>query len=83
MAKEGGKMRKYLAIYKCRLCGETFVAKEAGGRRTALNAAIFASMGKEPEPNAPTLNDIHCCEDESIGIADFIGFKEEGENNDV
>ncbi len=83
MEKEGGEMRKYLAIYKCRLCGETFGAKEAGGRRTALNAAIFASMGKPPEPNAPTLNDIHCCEDRSIGIADFIGFKEESGADDV
>lgn len=83
MEKEGSEMRRYLAIYKCRLCGETFGAKEAGGRRTALNAAIFASMGKPPEPNAPTLNDIHCCEDGSIGIADFIGFKEESGADDV
>lgn len=83
MEKEGRKMRRYLAIYKCRLCGETFCAKEAGGRRAALNAAICASMGKLPEPNAPTLNDIHSCEDGSIGIADFIGFKEESESDNA
>lgn len=76
-------MRRYLAIFKCRLCGETFCAKETGGRETALNAAIFASMGKLPEPNAPTLNDIHSCEDGSIGIADFIGFKEGEDDDDV
>ena len=46
MEKEGGKMRRYLAIYKCRLCGETFGAKEAGGRETALNAASFPILAK-------------------------------------
>lgn len=76
-------MKRYLAIFKCRLCGETFVAKEAGGRQTALRTAIFASMGKMPEPNAPTMNDIHTCEDGSIGISDFIGYKEKGEDTDA
>lgn len=76
-------MKRYLAMFKCRLCGETFAAKEAGGRQTALHTAIFASIGKEPEPNAPTLNDIHICEDGGIGISDFIGYKEKGGDDDV
>ena len=33
--------------------------------------------------SAATLNDIHSCEDGSIGIADFIGFKEGEDDDDV
>lgn len=69
-------MSGYSALFKCRLCGETFTASEAGGRKVAEKAAIFASIGKSSEPQAPTLHDIHICENGGIGIADFLGFKE-------
>lgn len=69
-------MSGYSALFKCRLCGETFAASEAGGRKVAEKAAIFASMGKVSEPQAPALHDIHICQNGGIGIADFLGFKE-------
>lgn len=69
-------MSGYSALFKCRLCGETFSASEAGGRKTAQRVALFASMGTVSEPQAPTLHDIHICENGGIGIADFLGFKE-------
>ena len=69
-------MSGYSALFKCRLCGETFIAAEAGGRKAAERAAIYASMGKVSEEQAPDLHDIHICEDGGIGIADFLGFKE-------
>ena len=47
-----------------------------GGRKAAERAAIYASMGKVSEEQAPDLHDIHICEDGGIGIADFLGFKE-------
>lgn len=71
--------KRYSAIFKCRLCGETFTAAEAGDRKTAMQAALFASMGKAPETQAPTLHDIHVCDNGGIGISDFLGFKQEGE----
>ncbi len=69
-------MSDYGALFKCRLCGETFITAKTGGRKVAERAALFASMGKVSEPQAPTLHDIHICENGGIGIADFLGFKE-------
>jgi len=68
-------MSDYSALFKCRLCGETFTTAIAGGRKAAERAALFASMEKVSEPQAPTLHDIHICENGGIGIADFLGFK--------
>lgn len=74
----------YVSLFKCRLCGETFVRSEAGDRKTAERAAMFASMEKPPEPNAPTMLDIHICDNGGIGIADFLGFRERrGDENSV
>lgn len=69
-------MNGYSALFKCRLCGETFITAGTGDRKTAEKAAIFAAIGEPPEPNGPTLHDIHICENGGIGIADFLGFKE-------
>lgn len=68
-------MSDYTAIFKCRLCGEQFIGAETGNRKIALNATIGASIGKSFDAQAPTLHDTHICEDGSIGIADFLGFK--------
>ncbi len=70
-------MNRYRALFRCRLCGETFSDTETGNREVALKAALFASMGRTSEPQAPALHEIHTCKNESIGIADFLGFKEE------
>lgn len=70
-------MSRYLAIFKCELCGETFVAAEMDDRERAQRAALFASKGGQSEPNAPTLCDIHICDNGGIGLAKFVGFKPE------
>ena len=66
----------YMSQFKCRLCGEIFAPSAAGGTKAAEKAAVFASMGTQSEPNAPTLHDIHICNNGGIGIADFLGFVE-------
>ena len=50
----------YQAIYKCRLCGEKFPIKE----KVEMNDV--PSLGEKK---------IHICDDGSIGVADFQGFK--------
>lgn len=65
-----------MSQFKCRLCGEIFAPSEAGGRKAAEKAAVSASMWQQSGPNAPTLHDIHICDNGSIGIADFLGFVE-------
>lgn len=68
-------MSRYLAFYRCELCGETFAAAEAGDRETAQKAALYASMGEQLQPQGPMLCDIHICDNGNIGIAKFLGFK--------
>ncbi len=71
-------MTGYKALFRCRLCGETFTTLEAGNGDAALRAALSASAGEVPDPQvpAPALHDIHICARGGIGIADFLGFKE-------
>lgn len=60
-------MRKtYFSICKCRLCGETYTAGQT--RCTIPEAAVLAFEAYKG-PN------LHYCKDDSIGIADFLGFK--------
>ncbi len=74
-------MAKYKALFKCRLCGKTFINSETSNEIVALNAAIKAIFGKMSEPLVPTLYDIHICDNGGIGIADFIGFRKDDEKD--
>lgn len=69
-------MKMHYALFKCRLCGETYITSGTGDRKTAMKSAINAAIGKVTDPQAPELHDIHVCENGGIGIGDFIGFKE-------
>lgn len=69
-------MSRYLALFKCELCGEVFVLTEMDDRERAQRAAFFASKGEQSEPNAPMLCDIHICYNGGIGLAKFLGFKQ-------
>lgn len=64
--------------YKCRLCGKEYyscVTKNADLiRRIMTDLCIY---GSSKELQSPTLIGTHCCDDGSIGVSDFIGFKNE------
>lgn len=70
-------MAEYQAIYKCRLCGLELGAQRTGKdfamRETALLACGFYDKCKSPN------HTIHFCDDGSVGIADFQGFKKVSE----
>lgn len=70
-------MKAFYGKFKCRLCGKEFIAMEANSRDTAIKAAVEAVTGSITMTQAPTVVDIHNCENGNIGIADFIGFTKE------
>lgn len=67
------------AIYKCRLCGETYQAGEPADLTTAaccMSELIYGICGTVP--GAPTMHTTHCCGGDhtgSIGLADFQGWE--------
>ena len=67
--------------YKCRLCGTSFY-NCATNRKTASDIITdICIYGKSKVIQAPDMISFHSCDDESLGIADFIGFKKENEND--
>jgi hypothetical protein len=79
----------YQAVYKCRLCGETFVNKGSmikdesddnfdEENDTTVTDAIWDVISGADDYDSCcdySLIGTHCCQDGSIGIADFQGFK--------
>lgn len=68
------------ATYKCRLCGKEYVKCSTGTDRSSLQLAVDivyrATAIKEPKDGMePALWELHWCEDGSLGVADFLGFK--------
>lgn len=75
--------KTYRAVFKCRLCGETYTTctcSEILARRTAQNACdgIFDEL----HGLAPQMNEIHNCSNGNIGIADFQGYELMEEENE-
>ena len=67
--------------YKCRLCGTSFY-NCATNRKIASDIIIDICVhGKSKVIQAPGMIGFHSCDDGSLGIADFIGFKRENEND--
>lgn len=67
----------YEAMYKCRLCGETFTGEqlpEGVGKETF---STVIKKGRKFYYHAMPKSIIHDCPDGSIGNADFLGFKRE------
>ena len=80
-------MREYRAIYKCRLCGEEF-EKEKVDHKRAVAAVLCLGMLENESFDDPT-TDIsiyrvidHKCEDGSMGLADFLGFRKVEDGNE-
>lgn len=68
----------YQAIYRCRLCGEVYKNVFTRHRDLALETVRCACIKSPSEVPImiPTINKVHDCADGSVGVADFIGFKQ-------
>lgn len=65
------------AIYKCRLCGETFnsgITGETIAHATLIGFATDVDTSKITGSKI-LLNEVHYCKDGSHGFADFQGFR--------
>lgn len=70
----------YKAKFKCRLCGEKFGKLHTDkiiAARCMYEVILEFDSG---EPLCPKIIAQHICEDDSFGIADFIGFERESDN---
>lgn len=85
--KGGGKpMSEYRAIYKCRLCGESFVdyvhAKdEDAAAKKVIDFSLVYGGAHVSRLKVPRNFQVHSCNDGSYGIADFQGMKKGGSEN--
>lgn len=71
-------MSEYLAIYKCRMCGEEFEDARMGRDIAYMGCAVLAAKEHfKPEGCAIGVHrhNTHVCDDGSYGFADFVGFK--------
>lgn len=81
-------MTDYKAMYKCRLCGETFQFAHTGNRNVALEEVVELSLSehsyKYKVQSETSIHRylVHNCADGSIGYADFLGFKEGTDDRD-
>ena len=69
------------AIYKCRLCGKTYHNGSNTGYGIAEVCMVELHAGHcGTVPMAPAMTETHRCEDGSLGIADFQGWKKQDDN---
>jgi hypothetical protein len=74
----------YKAKHKCRLCGKVYESGSTTGDRDIVNqsmAELIVGIGTMPQ--APTLNDVHYCENGNIGCADFLGWQREEKEDET
>ena len=72
----------YKAMYKCRLCGKVYEDGTVAGKRNVavkeISLLLFGS--KIGKPISLSMQTLHFCDSYNkgdIGVADFIGWKEE------
>ena len=77
----------YVALFKCRLCGEIFVSGGINNKYIVTNA--MAGIVVKGDSNAfrflgaPIFrHNPHLCNDRDYGLADFIGFRKKGDDPD-
>lgn len=68
-------MSKYYATYKCRMCREIYRPMYTVTRKMAMRYATEAAS--EEGSKDLKLTDVHECTYGDLGIADFIGFARE------
>lgn len=70
----------YKAMYKCRLCGKLYESEMRTGYNSAIKATNLMFAGRDYQQNFELpKNKIHYCDDDSMGVADFVGWQEEEE----
>lgn len=74
-------MSTFYAMYKCRLCGETFrtfTVGESIANRILLSLELKDLGLQQGIPGGKIYEQCtHVCHDNSLGMADFLGFKME------
>lgn len=70
----------YNARYRCRLCGEEFISEATGNRELAEKCMLYISTKNKNFLNENTIIhpdelEIHFCKNNSLGVADFLGFE--------
>lgn len=77
-------MKTYKAMYRCRLCGKAFYdGAEANENQAQLRLFELAVFGHTKDaPRVELLEEHNCGKPfDSIGLADFIGWDAEEEDN--
>lgn len=78
-------MLEYRAIYKCRLCGEEFESAVTESVDIAIKHILIVTAGyKTSEYIGTPVTELsmHSCKDGSMGLADFLGFRKVGDENE-
>lgn len=76
-----GSMDEYRAIYKCRLCGETYESGVTITSRQKIVGTVAFLNYRDNSRISPTdalgitRTTPHACKDGSIGLSDFCGFR--------
>ena len=75
-------MTEYRAIYKCRLCGEEFERGAIPSVDAAIENMVNITYGYMTDKYSKGMQVkerfMHSCKDGSLGLSDFLGFKEVG-----
>lgn len=76
-------MSKYIAMYKCRLCGTIFehhthANDEDEAAKKIVDFALVYSGADVRRRGIPLIFQFHKCSDASYGVADFQGMKKVG-----
>jgi hypothetical protein len=70
---------EHKAIYKCRLCGQTYASGAVTGKDVAERCMVELTLGiRGTVPLAPTMHETHDCGGRyagSLGLADFQGWE--------
>lgn len=69
----------HCAIYKCRLCLQQFSILAPTDNETARYHVMELAVNGKPGNvySFPLLLTLHSCDDGSVGLADFIGWRKE------
>lgn len=79
-------MSEYRAIYKCRLCGEEFERGAIPSVDAVIENMVNITYGYMADKYCAGMKVketfMHSCKDGSCGLADFLGFKDVGGENE-
>lgn len=68
----------YDEVYKCRLCGAVFFEGSTSVRKWAIKWSDDYCSGRQLQlAGTPAPQAVHFCDDKSIGVADFQGYKKD------